>query len=85
MIMTGWQVAGAKLETMPVYPCLPRTETTRLHVHPALLVRLMLILISLALLSVSPAAAAEVALAWDPNREEDLAGYRVYWGTESRV
>ncbi len=27
--------------------------------------------------------AAEVTLAWDPNSEEDLAGYKIHWGTES--
>jgi len=26
-----------------------------------------------------------VTLAWDANSEEDLAGYRIYWGTQSRV
>ena len=26
-----------------------------------------------------------VTLAWDANSEEDLAGYRIYWGTDSRV
>ena len=28
--------------------------------------------------------AAEVALEWDPNKEPDLAGYKVYYGTLSR-
>jgi hypothetical protein len=27
------------------------------------------------------AAAGEVTLAWDPNSETDLAGYRIHWGT----
>lgn len=31
------------------------------------------------------ARAAEVTLAWDPNPESDVVGYRVYQGTESRV
>ena len=30
------------------------------------------------------AFATEVTLAWDPNIEEDLAGYIVYYGTSSR-
>ncbi len=29
--------------------------------------------------------AADVKLAWDPNSETDLAGYKVYYGTASRV
>jgi hypothetical protein len=36
-------------------------------------------------LGARPAAAAEVTLAWDPNSETDLAGYRVFWGQESGV
>ncbi len=33
----------------------------------------------------STAEAAYLDLAWDPNTEPDLAGYRVYYGTESRA
>jgi hypothetical protein len=36
------------------------------------------------LLLLTPAEAAYLDLAWDPNKEPDLAGYRVYYGTESR-
>lgn len=46
---------------------------------------MLLLVAALLLLFASSTAAALVDLAWDPNREEDLAGYRVYWGTESRV
>jgi len=31
------------------------------------------------------AAAADVKLAWDPNTDSGLAGYNVYYGTQSRV
>ena len=34
-------------------------------------------------LFLSPAEAAYLDLAWDPNQEPDLAGYRVYYGTAS--
>jgi hypothetical protein len=30
------------------------------------------------------AGAAQVTLAWDPNRDSDLGGYRLYYGTASR-
>ena len=40
----------------------------------------MLIILSLA----SIAQAAPVTLAWNPNTESDLAGYRIYWGDASR-
>ena len=33
----------------------------------------------------SAAIAADVTLAWDPNSETDLAGYKVYYGTASGV
>ena len=33
----------------------------------------------------STALAADVTLAWDPNSETDLAGYKVYYGTASGV
>jgi hypothetical protein len=35
------------------------------------------------LLLVTPAEAAYLDIAWDPNSEPDLAGYRIYYGTES--
>jgi len=37
------------------------------------------------LLLLSPAEAAYLDLAWDPNAEPDLDGYRVYYGTGSRA
>ncbi len=36
------------------------------------------------LLAAHPLPAQDVKLAWDPNTEADLAGYRVYWGASSR-
>jgi hypothetical protein len=30
-------------------------------------------------------SAADVQLAWDPNQETDLAGYKLYYGTASRT
>lgn len=29
------------------------------------------------------AGAADVGLAWDANKESSLAGYKIYWGTDS--
>ncbi|MEW6187275.1 MAG: FG-GAP-like repeat-containing protein [Thermodesulfobacteriota bacterium] len=34
---------------------------------------------------VSNSHCAQVTLAWDPNREMDLAGYKIYYGTSSRT
>jgi fibronectin type 3 domain-containing protein len=34
-----------------------------------------------ALLVCGSAGAAQVTLAWDPNKEPDVAGYRIYYGT----
>ncbi len=44
--------------------------------------RKMLFVFSL-FLTLSTAEAAYLDLAWDPNQEPDLAGYRVYYGTSS--
>jgi hypothetical protein len=35
--------------------------------------------------TIDPASAANIRLAWDPNVESDLAGYKVYYGTSPRV
>ena len=35
-------------------------------------------------LFVTPAYSAEVSLAWDPNTETDVAGYKIHYGFESR-
>jgi len=44
-----------------------------------------LILVSTILLLCQSAWAAEIRLAWDPNTEPDLAGYKVYYGTATRT
>jgi hypothetical protein len=33
----------------------------------------------------APALAGDVTLAWNPNSESDLAGYKIYYGTAPRV
>ena len=43
-----------------------------------------LTLVLLLLLCTSPAFAADVRLAWDPNPETTLSGYKLYFGTASR-
>jgi hypothetical protein len=73
------------LEMMPNHRCRPRFGNIDRTFCRLLLSRAALLTVVLVVLSVSSATAAQVVLAWDPNREEDLAGYRVYWGTESRV
>jgi hypothetical protein len=43
-------------------------------------------LIILSVLGLSQIAlAAQIRLAWDPNTESDLAGYKIYYGTSSRT
>jgi hypothetical protein len=39
--------------------------------------------LTMALLPSPPVHSAQVTLQWDPNQEEDLAGYRIYYGTSS--
>ncbi len=39
----------------------------------------------LALLFLSTGSAAQIKLAWNPNIDPDLAGYKVYYGTASRT
>ncbi|MBZ5499715.1 MAG: fibronectin type III domain-containing protein [Acidobacteriia bacterium] len=43
------------------------------------------VLILLMWLAPAPLLAADVTLAWDPNSETDLAGYKVYYGTSPRT
>jgi hypothetical protein len=43
------------------------------------------LLLAFIVLSAAVAQAAEVRLAWDPSPGEDLAGYRIYYGTASGV
>jgi len=44
----------------------------------------LLLLSALLFCTSSLAHAASVTLAWDPNTESDLAGYKVYYGNTSR-
>jgi hypothetical protein len=44
-----------------------------------------LLIIFLPLFLYHSALAADIKLAWDPNTEPDLAGYKVYYGTASRA
>jgi hypothetical protein len=47
---------------------------------------LQLMIATLLILACSaPAIAADVTLAWDPNSESDLAGYKLYYGIASGV
>ena len=57
-----------------------------IHKLPAFYTHLRQISLAFALVlcfSTVPAFAADVTLAWNPNTEEDLAGYRIYYGTAS--
>jgi len=43
------------------------------------------LILFLTLLFCSIESVAQIKLAWDPNTEPDMAGYRVYYGTASRT
>ena len=68
-----WDTQGEHFTGVPLSPPLR---------HKFLLV---LILLTCALCVISPATshAAQVTLAWDHNKEADLAGYKIYYGTSS--
>jgi hypothetical protein len=61
----------------------------RTHKYPRKLVHsLTLFILLLGLALIVPAGtghAAQVTLAWDRNTETDVSGYKVYYGTGSRV
>lgn len=44
-----------------------------------------ILIVWLMLLTAITTLAYSVTLAWDPNTEPDIAGYRMYYGTESGV
>jgi hypothetical protein len=46
---------------------------------------ILLLLSCILVLFANPGYTAQVTLAWDPNTEQDMAGYKVYYGTASRV
>jgi len=49
------------------------------------MIRQFFMVLAILLIAVSTAQAAQVTLAWDPNTEKDLAGYRIYMsGTSAR-
>ena len=62
-------------------------NNTRLAPRPAhsVLTFSLLSLVAMAslLILASTAQAAQVTLAWDPNSQEDVTGYNIYWGTTS--
>ena len=56
------------------------------HAPPSRIFSLFLLTACIAFLLVFPcyAGGAQLTVAWDPNTEPDLKGYRVYYGTASR-
>jgi len=64
-------------------------RTPRTHKYPRKVIQsLTLFVLVLGLALIVPAGtvhSAQVTLAWDRNTETDLAGYKVYYGTGSRV
>ena len=48
------------------------------------LVRIATLLAGLLPMAFSPAFAVTYKLAWDANSEPDLAGYKLYWGIQTR-
>jgi hypothetical protein len=47
--------------------------------------RILLLLLCMCALFTGPGFSAQVTLAWDRNPEQDIAGYRIYYGTASRL
>jgi hypothetical protein len=45
----------------------------------------LLLLLCMCALFAGPGFSAQVTLAWDRNPEQDISGYRIYYGTASRV
>ena len=54
--------------------CLPHSRT---RFFPTLVALIAILAFS------SAAHAAQVTLAWDPNTQPEVTGYKIYWGTSS--
>lgn len=63
----------------------PTDFAVRVRIMGEKCLRILLLLFCVYVLSASPGYTAQVTLAWDPNTEQDMAGYKVYYGTASRV
>ena len=42
-----------------------------------------ILIVIIILFSTIPAISADITIAWDPNSEEDLAGYKIYYKTNN--
>ncbi len=64
---------------------LTSNASSRSHRFKFRLLLSSIISISFLILSSATAFTAEIKLAWDPNTDADLAGYKIYYGTSART
>jgi len=66
-----------------IHCCLQKNTRWGLSCLPVILFAVLIALFTFSPVNIHTALAADVTLQWDPNPEPNIAGYKIYYGTQS--